>query len=459
MRTVKSYVPPLSCILVILFCILPMSVNPYWNGEIPGHRDQYEKLAEAFLEGRLYVDKDDADPALLAMENPYDPVAREEAGVSFLFDHAFYDGHYYVYFGVVPAVISFLPYRMLTGVSLDTYHATQAYTAVFLLFMYLFFRLIKRRFSPSMLEDTFVALYAGCAFLSVWYITGAPMLYCTAIAAALMFMMMSVFFFYIAVYEKADEKSGLVYVFLGGLCGALAFGCRPPIALANLIAVPMFFAYSGKDKKKAFVVAAIPYIVTACCLMWYNAARFDNPFEFGQTYQMTVADQHMYGGVAEQFDPAAVWSFIRECFFAPFTVSGSFPFISYGGLFVTFPLLVVVIAVFFPPVYKKLKAEGMAAFAFVLLALPFIIMAADALWSPFFIPRYRTDAAFLLATLSFIACAALVNAMPDGARRKAEHVFILLGMLCMLSSVLLFFVPFDRSLTEVYPEIPGLFPR
>ncbi|MBR3537441.1 MAG: hypothetical protein IKN79_00015, partial [Eubacterium sp.] len=39
------------------------------------------------------------------------------------------------------------------------------------------------------------------------------------------------------------------------------------------------------------LLAASPYIVTAAALMTYNYVRFENPFEFGQTYQLTVVDQ------------------------------------------------------------------------------------------------------------------------------------------------------------------------
>ena len=44
--------------------------------------------------------------------------ARKEAGVSVHWDHAYYNGHYYMYFGVVPVLLLFLPFRLLTGQAL-----------------------------------------------------------------------------------------------------------------------------------------------------------------------------------------------------------------------------------------------------------------------------------------------------------------------------------------------------
>lgn len=46
-------------------------------------------------------------PELLALENPYDAGARDAAQINDIhWDHAFYNGRYYVYFGLVPCLLS-----------------------------------------------------------------------------------------------------------------------------------------------------------------------------------------------------------------------------------------------------------------------------------------------------------------------------------------------------------------
>lgn len=72
-------------------------------------------------------------PLLLQMDNPYDPQARVDLGVDYRWDTAYYHGHYYMYFGVVPVFLLFLPFRLITGMSLTTYHATQVFVAFFYL--------------------------------------------------------------------------------------------------------------------------------------------------------------------------------------------------------------------------------------------------------------------------------------------------------------------------------------
>ena len=81
----------------ILLCTLPMSLSPTWNGENPEHRNQYEVLAESILNGHVSLDYGDMDPRLLELDNPYNPALRNEADVFYHWDHAFYNGHYYMY--------------------------------------------------------------------------------------------------------------------------------------------------------------------------------------------------------------------------------------------------------------------------------------------------------------------------------------------------------------------------
>ena len=129
--------------LCIAACSIPMDLSPYWNGETADHRNQYELITESFLNSRLSFDYD-VDPALSAMENPYSYQERIDAGVEFYWDHAFYDNQYYMYFGVAPVFLIFMPYRLLTGSPLTTYHATQFFPALFICGIFALFALLCR---------------------------------------------------------------------------------------------------------------------------------------------------------------------------------------------------------------------------------------------------------------------------------------------------------------------------
>lgn len=233
---------------VILLCTLPMGLSPLWNGEIPEHRNQYEVLTESILSGHIYLDYGDIDPRLLEMENPYDFVARTELGISYHWDHAFYNGHYYMYFGVVPVFLVFLPYRVLTGSNLTTYHATQIFTAFFICGMFAVFYMLAKKFFPKMTLGIYLTFSSAVSIMSIWYSVSSPALYCTAITAGLCMEIWSLFFFIRAVWVEIKEERSIFLAFWGSLFGALAFGCRPTVALANLLVIPMLILFLRKRK-------------------------------------------------------------------------------------------------------------------------------------------------------------------------------------------------------------------
>ena len=80
-------------------------------------------LAQAMAKGQLYLEEEPPQ-WLKDMEDPYDKGARDEAqketGEPYLFDVAYHDGHYYVYFGVVPVLLFYLPFYLLTGANFPT---------------------------------------------------------------------------------------------------------------------------------------------------------------------------------------------------------------------------------------------------------------------------------------------------------------------------------------------------
>ena len=170
-------------VILILLCTLPMGLAPGWNGEEPGATNQYELVAEAILNGHINIDNGDVDPLLLQMDNPYDPQARVDLGVDYRWDTAYYHGHYYMYFGVVPVFLLFLPFRLITGMSLTTYHATQVFVAFFICGVFANFYMMSKRFFKKITLGMYLMLASAFSIMSIWYSVDAPALYCTAITA------------------------------------------------------------------------------------------------------------------------------------------------------------------------------------------------------------------------------------------------------------------------------------
>ena len=109
-----------------------------WGGRTAEH---YALLTDAFLAGRtsLLVRP---DPELLALSNPYDPVANVNYR---LHDASLYGGKYYLYFGPAPAIVLFVPYKVLTGSHLPARAAVALFCiGGFACSCALFFLLVKR---------------------------------------------------------------------------------------------------------------------------------------------------------------------------------------------------------------------------------------------------------------------------------------------------------------------------
>lgn len=455
----------------ILLCTLPMSLSPVWNGENPEHRNQYEVLAESLLDGRIDLEYGDTDPKLLEMENPYDPEMRTALDVHYHYDHAFYNGKYYMYFGIVPVLLLFAPFRLITGSPLTTYHATQIFTALFISGFFALFLFWAKKFFKTMSLAVYLSLSAAMSIMSVWYLSKAPALYCTAIAAGICIEIWSLFFFAKAVWGEGSEQQSIVYGVLGSLFGALAFGCRPTIALANLLALPMFFHYiklwkvrsanslpvnrkkiDGKLVKQILAFIS-PYIVIGILLMLYNYVRFDSVFEFGQSYQLTKADQSGYGSVAAQFGPIKILDGVLQNFFACAPLKYSFPFVSACSVFFNFPICLA--ALFFLLQKDSLlqcKKSGLAAFTAVLLFLPVLITVMQCLMSPFLLERYRSDIYWLMGLLTFLAFGLFGETVSGRTEKIMGFLCSLMAFATVFSAFLLWMIPDDGSYTELFPE-------
>ena len=453
--------------VLILATVIPMGAAPAYNGEYPEQRNQYELLARSLSQGHLYIDYDDVDPRLEELNNVYDPNERWEAGVSFHRDHAYYKGRYYMYFGVVPEILLFLPYHILTGGDLTTYHATQIFAAFAILGLFLLFRKLSKKHFPSMSVILLISLATAFSFISVYFSIGTPALYCTATSSAVCMMVWSLYFFVSGVFlTDADErKKQVVLATLGSLFGAFAFGCRPTAALGNLVLIPLCIAFIKKrmgsdDKKKIgkmiadICIIALPYVAVGILLMLYNYARFENPFEFGQSLQLTGADQSKYGNFIESFSTVRTFNglFINFIRFNP--IRGEFPYAYYNSAFVNFPILLTVFGVFVKSIGKRAGEAGMKFFMGMLFAIPFVITVVQIGWAPGdgSAERYRMDIYYAMVLLAFLVIGNAVETMEEADRSKICSFLCLLCLAAVFMGMMFLLYPDDYNYTHWVPE-------
>ena len=432
----RSLCAVLTALLTILACILPMGQLPVWNGELPGHRNQYELMAENLLAGRLDFAYGDED-AVLALENPYDPAERKETKVRYHWDHAYYNGQYYMYFGIVPVLLVFLPYRVITGTALTTFHATQLFAAITVAGIFALFWLLYRRFFKNLPYGIYLLMSVAVSVMSVWYASSEPALYCTAITAALALEVWSLYFFIRAVWVEQKENRQLLLAAIGAALGALTFGCRPTVALANLLVIPMLVVFIRQRKWSwkllgKLVLAALPYAIVAAGLMLYNYARFDDPFEFGQKYQLTVADQSNYSIALNGQTVLRIINETLSNFFAPGKISATYPYLRESSVFFNFPVLLLWVGLCKGSVRRELGRHSLLMLVVGLAVTVLVITAMDILWTPYLLERYRMDIYYLLG----IGCFLAVGFWFEGCNRK--HRLLLsgaVGALCVAAVV------------------------
>ena len=435
---------------MVAFCT--MKVSDFWSDGGPDYQFQYEEMTEAILDGHLYLDLE-ISPELAAMDNPYDSGARGSQGVSFYWDHAFYNGHYYMYFGVVPVLLIMLPFRLI-GISLYSYQATQIFVVCIILGMFCLFRQIVRRMCSEMPLSAFLSIAVATSWVTIWYGVKYPAMYCTANTGGICLAVWGFYFCYRAFIIDTDTKKTMLHGLIGGVCSALTFGCRPTIGLFCLILLPMLWAYFKKCRNrmeflKSFLVFCIPFIVVAILLMTYNYARFDSPFEFGQSYQLTTVDQHDYS--SNEIKISKIISGIYYHFFYYEDVSDTFPFIHHDGNLVTFPVLLIAF-ISFGMANVRDKGQTMVKGLPIMTVISVgIIMSYHVIWAPIVFRRYSMDFIFMLCFLvMFGSCGMFWN--------KVNHagisfwLTVLAAYTCVIC-FLLYFVAYDYSIADRQGEI------
>ncbi len=452
MKKIITFFSILWILAIILLCTLPMNLSPIWNGEIPGHRNQYEIMAESLLHGHLYLDIEVSEE-LKSMDNPYDPEARRAKNIPFRWDHAYYNEHYYMYFGIVPTLLVFLPYRIITGTALTTYHATQIFSGLIILGFFAFFHLLRRKFFSQMNHYIYMLLGTAFSVSSVWFFSTTPALYCTAISSAIAMMIWSFYFYFKALFDTSSQKKEILFLILGATFGSLAFGCRPPVALSNLIMIPLLFSAIKKDVKKAFPIC-LPYFIVGISLMLYNYVRFDNPFEFGQAYQLTVADQSNYG-LFSNIGIFRLLNDIQTLFLQTTGYSGNFPYLRFSGIFLEFPIYLLGIGsfLFSSQMQKRLKQNRLFSTIIAIFVTLFITTYAVIVMSPKISERYHSDFYYLLAILSFLILGHFYCEATQQKRRCLNILFIVFSVITIGTAILLFFIPNDYNWTAYYPDI------
>ncbi|HJF63469.1 cytochrome C oxidase Cbb3 [Gordonibacter urolithinfaciens] len=455
-----------------------------WDGhsivntfEVGGdNAQQYAELAKAMAHGQLYLEEEPPQ-WLQDMADPYDKGARDEAqketGEPYLFDVAYHDGHYYVYFGVVPVVLFYLPFYLLTGANFPTAIGVLIACVAFVLgcsaLLDRFARYHFKRVSLGLYLLLQIPLVTCCGIL---YLLKFPTFYSLPIMLGLAFSVWGLYFWMRGRASAARSTGPEKWYLAGSLCMALVVGCRPQLVVLSLLAFPLFWRAYITERRlftprgaREFACLVAPYAVVAAGLMGYNYARFGSLTDFGANYNLTVNDMTKRGWNLGRLAPALFAYFLQ-----PPCVTGVFPYVqpapfdttymgqtikevTFGGILACLPVLWVL------PFAKRILALRMRqrstrtimGVIVVLLASGVIVALLDAQMAGI-LQRYFADFSFMfLAAVVLLAFIVNENLSPGTmAQNLLMKVLLVLVAVSVVYSVLVCFVPETGWYSDVY---------
>jgi hypothetical protein len=379
--------------------------------------DLYNKhLVDALIAGRTWIDYGSPEK-LLEAERPYDIKWLAENGYEFMLDWSWYKGKYYSYFGVVPAAMLYVPYKLITGDYLSYFAGLSLFALIAVGLMAALWRFCVMKYMPG----ARFAFYL-IAFLALFFASGLfcllrfPAVYSVVQMSALMFVIAGILLLLKSV-EHGDNINKLK-LFFACLCFALAVGCRPTMIFASLLVPAALWKYRSW---KLLLFAMIPYIMVAVPLCVYNYVRFESIADFGHGKCIAANDLTAY----QLLNPIGKAIRIIVCslqyLFLPLTYSLYFPFVDYipqhydtegirlgsflyvadGGGIVNFPI-VLCLFYLFKNIFRKNNPPGFHILPVFLIIAALLMLATS--YTVGFINRALPDYAFFII-LSSLFCA------------------------------------------------------
>lgn len=227
--------------LIVLW--VAASFTGHWATEENPYRS-YALQACAWLNGRLDLGKD----------YPW-------------LELAIYEGKYYVSFPPFPSLV-LLPFAAVWGTNTPDHWISLGFSIIGIIYAIRLYRAITGTYEMAEQYVLFLFLGNGYLFIAlqggwVWYM---------AQTMCFTFSLMSLF-------HAANKHIGRAFAFL-----ACAFGCRPMVVAY----IPLILML-GTEKASVKTWIRKGYrLIPACMIIGFylmlNAARFDNPFEFGHTH-------------------------------------------------------------------------------------------------------------------------------------------------------------------------------
>ncbi len=477
-RRICSYILYLGFMMILFWWI---NQNPLY---LKHSFQPYHELARSLSLGKLYVL---TEPSEMMKDLEQATVSWSEDTEGILFDYAYFNGHYYVYFGILPCLVFYLPYYLLTGKMLANLWVLFILVAVTIPVIHKIYGLLIERFFTNASFLIHLILDVITVFgTQMVYSLMEPFAYTVPILMGACLTLWGIYFWMRAAGKDSTEQK---YLFCGSICMALVAACRPTMLLYSFVSVLLFYSVLVKRKKsentqskqkilKSWICFALPYIIVAIPLMWYNYARFGSVFDFGMFYNTTSLPSKGLRLYLPEAIARSVWEYLLKI---P-VMSMDFPYLNSNfigqtpnpegsiyyyvtvgfGLLFAYPYL----ALIFPFSVQHIKrGENRRLWGSILLVCIFgmILMVYTTLITGFFAQRYFLDFSFAFLLAGGIA---ILDTDRKIKKIRQENVFriclvcvVLWGMMIQMNQLLVEYPHFSliNGNTGLYYQIYSMF--
>ena len=456
----------------ILLFVLVLFSNPFfWKDTAYPHPQEYHYLAEALAKGQTSLLIDPSEE-LKQLSNPYDSSLRIQEKVYYFWDFAYYKGKYFVYFGIGPELVFYLPYFLITGTHLPNPIPIMISEIFFIFGVFLFFEEIVIRYYQRKIPLGLSLLLSSATVLGsgAFFIARRLDLYSVPIMMGLALTIWGLFFWLKS--RQTDQSLNCKTLFIGSCFMAFVAACRPQLILGSFLAFLFFLPelknLKEKQNQKYLMVALLPYVIIAAGLMYYNWIRFDSPFDFGSSYNLTTNDMTRRGFVFDRFF-IGIFTYLFQL---P-NIQAAFPYLQYvefntnyigeltresmtGGLLSCNPILYFS---FLLPYLKRIKKHKTLTSCLTFLILGILIMFID-IQCAGLLQRYISDfAIFIFIGTTLILFTLYIQMKEKEARKIFVYTVLCLCLIGILYNLSLFFLPDSDNIALTNPQLYSQFYR
>lgn len=317
--------------IVVVFLFDWCHVVPYGEVSVT----YYDEQADAFLAGRFDLLRPPPD-GLLALPDPWDPVTNRPfhrpqeklPGQRFIGVHdlSLYKGRFYLQWGPFPALV-LIPLRWIAGGDLPMGYfvliietvAALAYAAATLILARLA-RLPTTRTMECLILTAFLVnpLWQSTLHRVAVYETGV---FFAQLCLGLAFLCVTLAFD----RRLATGSDNPALLAAGSACLGLMVNCRPNLAPLGLMVPLLLWAWARAGRMPpawrpmigSSLALGAPAAILLTAYLLYNQARFGNPFETGQSWQLWTGQESIRLSNFIFLQPARILPNIWYYFMAP----------------------------------------------------------------------------------------------------------------------------------------------